>query len=88
MWEFAVALLLLDVVGDSIFLVGAFGFAEAVTTLVGGSQVGKWIDTTDRLAGASVAVLCCGTVACMFVHGYMMLMRATRRFLLQLYGTS
>ena len=52
MWEFAVALLLLDVVSDSIFLVGAYGFGEALVTMLGGAQVGRWIDTTDRLVGA------------------------------------
>lgn len=53
MWEFAVALLLLDVVSNSIFLVGAYGFGEALVTMLGGAQVGRWIDTTDRLVGAS-----------------------------------
>jgi len=51
MWEFAVALLLLDVVSNSIFLVGVYGFAEAVATTLGGAQVGKWIDSTNRLTG-------------------------------------
>lgn len=49
MWEFAVALLFIDVFPSSIFLVSLFGFAEAAAITLFGSIVGGWVDFYPRL---------------------------------------
>jgi len=49
MWEFAIALLLINIWPDTMLLVALFGFTESIAVVLGGPVVGDWVDTHPRL---------------------------------------
>ena len=57
MWTFAVALFLVELEDNSLRLTATFGFALAISVLLLGAMVGKWVDKTPRLKGKQHSVL-------------------------------
>ena len=49
MWEFAIALLLINIWPDTMLLVALFGFTESVAVVFAGPIIGDWVDTHPRL---------------------------------------
>ena len=54
MWTFAVALFLVELEDNSLRLTAIFGFALAISVLLFGALVGRWVDNTPRLKGRSI----------------------------------
>ncbi|XP_072030063.1 solute carrier family 40 member 1-like [Amphiura filiformis] len=58
MWSFAVALFLVDLEDNSLRLTAIFGFSLAISVLLFGALVGRWVDRTPRLTAVRTALLC------------------------------
>lgn len=54
-WQFAAALLLIDVWTDSLLAVAAYGLVTDLANTVIGPHVGDWLDRMHRLSGACSA---------------------------------
>ncbi|KAI8465599.1 MAG: hypothetical protein J3K34DRAFT_84448 [Monoraphidium minutum] len=52
-WEFAVALILVDLHPGSLGLISAYGLVDNLVRVVGGAPIGAFVDRTERLAGAT-----------------------------------
>ncbi len=65
MWTFAVALFLVELEDNSLRLTAIFGFALAISVLMFGALVGKWVDRTSRLKGRSIVLQKCLALSCL-----------------------
>jgi len=50
MWEFAIALLLINIWPGSLLLVALFGATEAIAVVFAGPIIGDWVDAYERLS--------------------------------------
>jgi hypothetical protein len=53
-WEFAVALILIELYPDTLLLVALYGLLDALVKLVTGSAIGSYIDRTERWPAATL----------------------------------
>jgi hypothetical protein len=56
-WEFAVALILIELYPDTLLLVALYGLLDALVKLVTGSAIGSYIDRTERWPAATLMYL-------------------------------
>lgn len=57
MWEFAIVLLMIQIMPNTLLLSALFGFTEAATRVFAGPLVGDWVDHTNRLRVVKVSLM-------------------------------
>lgn len=55
MWNFAVALFLVKLYGNSLLLTAVYGLVVASSVLLLGAIIGNWVDRNPRLKGTTAA---------------------------------
>ncbi|KAK4320472.1 hypothetical protein Pmani_008638 [Petrolisthes manimaculis] len=64
MWMFAGGLFLLEVTPGSLRLAAVYGAALALTVIILGAPVGRWVDRTSRLTAAQVSLIVQNVMVC------------------------
>ena len=57
MWNFAVAVFLVELYGNSLLLTAVYGLVVAGSVLLLGAILGDWVDKNPRLKGKSLTFL-------------------------------
>lgn len=57
MWNFAVAVFLVELYGNSLLLTAVYGLVMAGSVLLLGAIIGDWVDKNPRLKGKSSSCL-------------------------------
>lgn len=63
MWNFAVAVFLVELYGNSLLLTAVYGLVVAGSVLLLGAIIGDWVDRNPRLKGKRAASRCRRTPA-------------------------
>lgn len=58
MWNFAVAVFLVELYGNSLLLTAVYGLVVAGSVLLLGAIIGDWVDRNPRLKGKRAAPRC------------------------------
>lgn len=64
MWNFAVALFLVKLYGNSLLLTAVYGLVVAGSVLLLGAIIGNWVDRNPRLKGTTAAPDEAGSSCC------------------------
>lgn len=56
MWNFAVAVFLVDLYGKSLLLTAVYGLVMASSVLLLGAIIGDWVDKNPRLKGKTAQI--------------------------------
>jgi hypothetical protein len=56
-WEFAVALILIRLHPGSLALISGYGLVDNLVRVAGGAPVGRYVDSSERLQGATAMYL-------------------------------
>lgn len=68
MFEFAVGLLLLDVMPNTLLLAATYNFVRSSTLILCGSSAGSIVDRYKRINGMSMCTNNCAFLLCMNMH--------------------
>ncbi|CAL4068552.1 unnamed protein product [Meganyctiphanes norvegica] len=64
MWMFAGGIFLMEVTPGSLRLAAIYGAALALTVIIGGAPIGRWVDRTSRLTAARLSLLVQNIMVC------------------------
>lgn len=64
MWNFAVAVFLVELYGNSLLLTAVYGLVVAGSVLLLGAIIGDWVDRNPRLKGENQKYICPSGIVC------------------------